>query len=1225
MYFFVAALVLGIRYWVLPHIDEWRPAIAAEMAQALGVQVHLGKVRAEWSGLDPTFELTDVDLASPRGKPILHLPQMRAQLSWRSLLAGVPRFAMIEARGIDLTIRRSLKNKVWIMGQSVSLDTASASMSSADLSGLAWLATQRQIRFVDGTVRWVDESRGAAPLVLRQVTLVFENRGATHELSLSASLPEGLGSRFDLRGIFSSESAREFSLQGLSGRLYVRVGGVDTRNWAPWLDLVPGLGLDQVGAQAWATVEDGAVDRVSAVLDLDSAHWLGSSDASVATGRGSLYVSGAWPTLRHVFSPVPAAFSPSADAASLGPTAGFPPYDDIQFRLSTRNLAVRSDALFGQALGFDTVAAQGTVSRDANRILRVTLDQASVNNPDMDVTLSGSWRQGGDGAAGIADVQGMFHRASVAAIERYLPSSLNQDALDWMRSGLLAGTIHDARFVLKGDLEDFPFGQAPDKGEFRVRGAYSDTVIDYAPARDKGPGWPRLTGMSGEVALDRVDLRMVAADALMIPAAGQAPIRLHDVQAQIPDLENESILTVQGDTEGPAPSYLALLRHSPLGGLLGHVFDDAQADGAWQVPVRLTIPLAHVADTRVRGDIRFDGGSVRLLAGLPPFTQVAGALQFSENGVRASGLSAHFMGGQAAFSGGFAPGEHSLRLSGTLQAKALADYAGVEGMSRLTGHLAYHAALERQKSGRYALSVDSDLKGLAADLPAPLGKKASQSLPLRLSWAPYGPAMALSATLGSAASLQFVHQPGARAPFQSGRVVVGQAKAAQPAQGLDVLIAYPEVDVDEWRRVYDAFSTPVHGAAWHSNVFPDLRQLRLVSPHVRFAGLDLDKVNLSVAPAQPGSQSDWRIALDSTQSAGTILWREAVANRAGSIVANFRRLTLGQPDTGKTPAGQDGAKSDDSSWTAHGKLDIPAVSLQADEFVLYGHPLGKLSVHGVNQANGQAWKLDKLRLSSPTFQLDGTGEWTLGGPGRGLALQAKATTTDLGSYLDRIGFRNIMHKGQGTVDGSLQWNNLPWAYDKTDLNGQFDITLHKGSFSYEDSRTARLLKLLSLQSVSRLAKLEWSPGIVLKNGFPYDDIRGTVKMKKGVLHTENYRVVGPVGTIVLDGTADMSTEKLDMQALVIPNLDVSGAAVAAGIAINPVIGIGAFLAQWLLRAPLAKAMAVEYRISGSWDDPVIAEESVKKAPDGADGKAAKKPDASGKTPSGRIETRVVPH
>src|SRR3546814_19765275 len=85
----------------------------------------------------------------------------------------------------------------------------------------------------------------------------------------------------------------------------------------------------------------------------------------------------------------------------------------------------------------------------------------------------------------------------------------------------------------------------------------------------------------------------------MSPAKGRT-IQLSNVRARIPDLNHESILSIQGDTTASAMSYLSLMRHSPLGGLLEHVFDAAQGDGDWSIPLQLTIPLRRVRDTSVR-------------------------------------------------------------------------------------------------------------------------------------------------------------------------------------------------------------------------------------------------------------------------------------------------------------------------------------------------------------------------------------------------------------------------------------------------------------------------------------------------------------------------------------------------------------------------------------------------------------------------------------------------
>jgi uncharacterized protein YhdP len=47
-------------------------------------------------------------------------------------------------------------------------------------------------------------------------------------------------------------------------------------------------------------------------------------------------------------------------------------------------------------------------------------------------------------------------------------------------------------------------------------------------------------------------------------------------------------------------------------------------------------------------------------------------------------------------------------------------------------------------------------------------------------------------------------------------------------------------------------------------------------------------------------------------------------------------------------------------------------------------------------------------------------------------------------------------------------------------------------------------------------------------------------------------------------------------------------------AINPAIGLGTFLAQLFLRQPLIEAATKEFKVSGTWVDPVVTE--VKRTP-----------------------------
>src|SRR5690606_5834368 len=145
----------------------------------------------------------------------------------------------------------------------------------------------------------------------------------------------------------------------------------------------------------------------------------------------------------------------------------------------------------------------------------------------------------------------------------------------------------------------------------------------------------------------------------------------------------------------------------------------------------------------------------------------------------------------------------------------------------------------------------------------------------------------------------------------------------------------------------------------------------------------------------------------------------------------------------------------------------------------------------------------------PTAQLRGSGIWRLAGGQRGLTLDADASFSDMGAFLDQIDMKNLMEGGQGSLKGRFEWRNMPWRFDRSDLNGQLRFELEKGRLSTLNSRSARLLELLSLQSLQRLASFSLNPASLFKEGFPFDSVAGTLHIRNGVLTTNDYRVTGP--------------------------------------------------------------------------------------------------------------------
>src|SRR5690606_27810812 len=121
---------------------------------------------------------------------------------------------------------------------------------------------------------------------------------------------------------------------------------------------------------------------------------------------------------------------------------------------------------------------------------------------------------------------------------------------------------------------------------------------------------------------------------------------------------------------------------------------------------------------------------------------------------------------------------------------------------------------------------------------------------------------------------------------------------------------------------------------------------------------------------------------------------------------------------------------------------------------------------------------------------------------------------------------------------------------------------------------------------------------LVKEGFPLDPVAGTLHIHEGVMTTHDYQVTSPPATISIGGDVDLTSETIDLQAMVAPKLDVSGATVAAGI-INPIVGLGAFVTQWLLSKPLSRAMTIHDDVTGDLSSPQLHEAAVVRSPEDA--------------------------
>jgi uncharacterized protein YhdP len=253
-----------------------------------------------------------------------------------------------------------------------------------------------------------------------------------------------------------------------------------------------------------------------------------------------------------------------------------------------------------------------------------------------------------------------------------------------------------------------------------------------------------------------------------------------------------------------------------------------------------------------------------------------------------------------------------------------------------------------------------------------------------------------------------------------------------------------------------------------------------------------------------------------------------------------------------------------------------------DSFELRGKKLGRVELEASNRG-AHEWRLNRLALTTPEARLTGTGQWVAGASPR-MVLDFQLDLGDSGTFLDRLGFAGTLRGGKGRLGGQLSWAGSPLAFHVPSLDGKLRLELDHGQFLKAGPGAARLLSVLSLQSLPRRLALDFRD--LFQEGFAFDNVGGDVTVDDGVAATRNLRLRGVQAAVLMEGQADLQRETQDLRVIVVPEINAGTASLAYAV-INPAVGLGSFVAQLFLRRPLMAASTREFTVQGSWADPKV--------------------------------------
>ena len=772
-----------------------------------------------------------------------------------------------------------------------------------------------------------------------------------------------------------------------------------------------------------------------------------------------------------------------------------------------------------------------------------------------------------DGEAEL-DLSAEIIRVDLGSTNRFLPvGHMPAPAVRWLQRGFPAGELFDGRVEISGPMRAFPFKEG--EGRFVAEAKLRDTTLDYAN------NWPVVTGIEAQV---RFEAARLSASVQTGVIAGS---RLRQGDVRIDNLRRPT-LSIDGDVDSDVQRLLAFLRDSPAGRPLGEAVVATRGQGPARVRLALQLPLFDIQRNRWRGTVDLQDVRVGYGEFEHEVADLRGRILLDTGQVSSEDLVGTFLGD--VFTAEISPtdedGYHTrLEARGRITSGNLTDRLAVPQAVRLRG--ASEWALtglfpQRQEDGTLpplSFRLASGLQGMEIGLPAPLGKLAGTSVPLRFDVSA-GEARGLQVDGRLGEDLRWrlqLDDDGSGVRLERGQLQVGGEPAVLPtAPGLFIDGRTEVLQLDEWLALAGELAL---GA--------DTPLLQRVALHVDMAsGLGQNVSDLDLILVR--DVSAWQVRLDSEAVAGDVI---VPFDPAGDVplIMNMQRLELA--GRGVLADGEPAFAPSAGLVAEPDPRGLPSIRVTADAFALAGMQLGRLEAVLERAPGGLV--ATQLLTRAESFAIEGDGSWirAQGSSTSDTRLALRFTASDVAAALDSLGFEPFMAAAAARVEAELQWRGPPFSADwRSSVNGDIVVDIGNGRLSEVEPGAGRVMGLMSLSALPRRLALDFRD--VFGRGLSFDRIDGDFVLIDGDAYTDNLRLSGASADIALMGRTGLATRDYEQQALVSADVGMALPAVG-GLLAGPAVAAAILVFQELFRQPMRGIGQVAYCVTGPWEAPVV--------------------------------------
>jgi uncharacterized protein (TIGR02099 family) len=786
---------------------------------------------------------------------------------------------------------------------------------------------------------------------------------------------------------------------------------------------------------------------------------------------------------------------------------------------------------------------------------RIDARQCVIENEHF--SLSGRSRFAGNEGKPEMDINMLISRANLAELDDFWPQSLmSQTVIDWMRKGIISGQATDGRFMMRGDMDDWPF--RGHEGSLLASAKIDDAELDYVD------DWPnaREIGMT----LEFRDTTMNASGRM----GNIAGVTVQQVSAHIDDFK-QPVLELDYRASTPMPDLITFIESTPLLENVDLDLDQFEFSQTAETSGRLITPLrSGLGELSIDGRLLLNGNQFRELNSGIELNDLNGEISYDREGMNGTDLTGTFQENEARISlAADWGGDEVFRaeLTGDFPVEDLLPISVSEAeplLSRVSGTSHWDIALsvkgeEDSPERETWLEMRSNMEGVTLDFPVPLSKQAELDWPVVVRYPVNAPSSLMTIELINKATMQFELGEGLgdanRAQFR-----FGPGQGQLPESGYFTLDgSVTAFDLDQWMDVViDRFAQKVPGEGLL------FEKADLAIGDMRFLNRSFTGVELSASYENEVLEG----TVESEGIAGTMRYSRS-DDGSHSLSAELDHLFMPLPI-------DEGMKMDTDP------SQLPEMHLYAKEFTYLNMHLGETRIEAFPIQNGL--RIDSVEAVSEQLNFQARGDWTQDDDGNRSDFNILMTSESLGALMNMMEISSVVEGGQTLLQYDAWWPGPPAAFALAQLNGEMKIDVSDGRILNADAGAGRMVGLLSIAALPRRLALDFRD--VFGTGFNFDQAHGTVTLENGTAYTEDLVLESTAATMAISGTSDLVAQEFDYVMVVRPGVSQTLPAVGAAIG-GPGGAVVGLALQGLLRKSLGDATEAIYTIRGPWTSPVV--------------------------------------